>query len=399
MMSDAPRIQRLPGVRDVDERTHERLKETAERLTALFIEHGFGSIDTPVIEETELFVRKSGGELAGRLYTFTDPGGHRVSLRPEFTSSVIRYFAERRKSLTLPVRWQYSGPVFRYEPASTGGYRQFTQVGAEVIGAAGAEADAELVHLAWAGLKEVGVAGLQLRLGHLGVLNRLVEASGLSDRARRFVIGNVSAIKGGQTNNRSLIEQAEAVGLLRKSGDNGLEPASEESSPAAIREILQGALGEAATGSTGRRTPDQIVARLVRKAESSDERARLADALAVVERLAPIEGHPADALAQAKSIASDLYLQEESFDEMERLASALSERGVPDDDLVVDFGLARGIAYYSGVTFEIVARSSSGTTVLGGGGRYDGLVKALGGGDVPALGFAYGLDQVVEAAT
>ena len=115
-----------------DERT--RVNKTSEAVRVFLEELGYDLIDTPILEDAELFVRKSGGELTRQMFTFTDLGGHRITLRPEFTSSVIRHFIEKSEDISLPVRWQYSGPVFRYQPGNKVLYRQFNQVGSELIG-------------------------------------------------------------------------------------------------------------------------------------------------------------------------------------------------------------------------------------------------------------------------
>ena len=94
-------IRRLPGMRDEGYVALE-LRTTLQRtLQDLLRSHGYRGIDTPILEPTELFLRKSGGELASRMYTFTDPGGNRVSMRPEFTSSAIRYYLELSESASV----------------------------------------------------------------------------------------------------------------------------------------------------------------------------------------------------------------------------------------------------------------------------------------------------------
>ena len=82
-------------------------------LADLFARRGYEPVDTPLLEETELFIRKSGGDLSSRLYSFREPGGYDVSLRPEFTAQVLRLAAMSRLD-DLPARFQYAGPVFRY---------------------------------------------------------------------------------------------------------------------------------------------------------------------------------------------------------------------------------------------------------------------------------------------
>ena len=128
-------VQRLPGMRDAAGSEYGAIQAAAAAFETFAAARGYGMLDTPLLEQTELFVRKSGGELTTQLYSFVDPGGNRVSLRPEFTSSVIRHYAEQPHPLAQPVRWQYRGPVFRHD----GAFRQFTQAGAELIGSSGVE--------------------------------------------------------------------------------------------------------------------------------------------------------------------------------------------------------------------------------------------------------------------
>ena len=126
----------LMGMRDLFEEENRHKLRVQNELQAALSLCGYRTIDTPVLEPTDIFLRKSGGELASQMYSFVEPGGHQVSLRPEFTSQVIRLFLQQEGAHSLPVRWQYAGPVFRYTAGEVGHGRQFTQVGAELIGAA-----------------------------------------------------------------------------------------------------------------------------------------------------------------------------------------------------------------------------------------------------------------------
>lgn len=391
-------VHRLPGMRDLTERAYTRTARAMEALRGFLGAHGYSVLDTPLLEETELFIRKSGGELTSRLYTFTDPGGHKVSLRPEFTSSVIRYFIQERESISLPARWQYGGPVFRYEPGDNGSYRQFNQVGAELVGAAGTEADAEILYLAWMGLQQLGLRGFRLHLAHLGVVHSLLDSYGLSEAARHFVIGNIQAFKSGSTDVASLRRRAERLGLLRAGPELDSGDAVRTMDRAGAEELVQGVLREVMPGHVGRRTPEEIVARLLRKVREANDPERLEEALALVSELARVQGQPAEAIGAARGIAAARGARASAFDELDRLLEALAARGVDEAHLVMDFGLARGLSYYTGAIFELMLASPGGAVPLGGGGRYDSLVRALGNeDDVPALGFAYNLDQVVEA--
>ena len=392
------RIHRLPGMRDVTAHAYQRITQVSASLRDYLAESGYAPIDTPLLEETELFVRKSGGELTGRLYTFTDPGGHKVSLRPEFTSSVIRHFIQERESLTLPVRWQYSGPVFRYEHAENRGYRQLTQLGAELVGAAGSEADAETLSLTWSALERIGMRKHRLRVGHLGVLNEALRHYSLSESAKLFLIGNVQGLKSGSLDASALKERAEEMGLLREAPDLGPGAALSDLNDEAVQGFIQGVLKGSVPSPIGGRTSEQIVARLLRKVRDADDPIAFEDAVALIVQLVRLDGPPGRVLTAARSVASGRKPKVNSLDVLERMMEALLSSGVAESQVTLDLGLARGFAYYTGVIFELTHADLPSGVSLGGGGRYDGLVKALGGDEgVPALGFAYALERVVDA--
>ena len=385
-------------MRYVTGRAHELTGQATETLTAYLADSGYGVIDTPLLEDTELFVRKSGGELTSRLYTFTDPGGHRVSLRPEFTSSVIRHYIEERESLKIPVRWQYCGPVFRYEHGQNAGLNQFTQFGAELVGAEGVDADAEIMHLSWVGLERTGLRSHRLRIGHLGVLHRLLTAFGLTELAKLFIVTNVHALKSESMSVADLRDRAEQVGVLRASLGILERTSLGDISGQEAQEFVRGLLTESIPTPVGRRSTDQIVARLLRKSRDADDPGKFEDALSLVSQLARLDGHPEPVVARGREIASDHGAGADCFDELEALFDALSRRGLSTGWLTLDLGLARGFSYYTGVIFELTHSTPTQEVSLGGGGRYDGLVRALGGSEeVPALGFAYNLDQTVDA--
>ena len=388
------KIDRLPGMRDRAGDPFVRFAGLRDAVLAHLSEAGYEPIDTPLLEDAELFVRKSGGELASRLYTFVDPGGNQVGLRPEFTPSVIRSFIRERDRLTLPVRWRYAGPVFRYEPNGADSYRQYTQVGVEVVGGAGPEFDAEVIDLAWKGLAGLGLAA-ELRIGHLRVVQSLLGAFSLPEAAKMFVVGNLPALKDADTDVSAVMERAETLGLVQREGSEdgptGLEAASREDA----RSLVQAVLRDSLSGSVGRRTPEQIVARLLRKVESSNGAADLEGSLTLASDLARLEGPGRSVLSEARSIANRRGIPADTLDDLASLLDTLYGRGIPEDRIVVDLGLARGFAYYTGAVFELIDPGSS--LPLGGGGRYDGLVRTLGADeDVSALGFAYNLDRVLD---
>ena len=388
-------VRRVPGTRDIIDREYGLMRSAADRIGAFFGTRGYDMIDTPVLEETELFVRKSGGGLTGRLYSFVDAGGHRVSLRPEFTSSVIRCFIQRQATLPSPTRWQYAGPVFRYETEGGAGLRQFTQLGAELIGAAGVEADAEVVSLALSGLKAVGLENSRIRIGHVGVLRDLLSTNDLTETAAAFVVASAQLLKNGASSVASLMERAAEVGILRTDGPHLLDP--DGAGGERRVDLLERMISETLSGSHGRRTANEIAERLLRKMLDADDPGNLKNALELAAEVCGLEGGPELVLEKSGRLAQSRGLRTGALDELAALMAALEDAGVHRPNVTLDLGLARGISYYTGVTFDLLAIGPDGPVRVGGGGRYDGLVRALGGCDVPALGFAYTLDDVVEA--
>jgi histidyl-tRNA synthetase len=399
-------VPMLPGMQDFLPDASEGARAVYKTAVSFLAESGFRRVDTPVLEDSELFVRKGGGELTGLLYTFNDPGGNRVSLRPEFTSSVIRLFIEN-PGTGLPLRWFYGGPVFRYDRRG-GQCRQFTQVGAEIIGAEGVDVDASLIATTLLGLRRMGVNGAVARIGHIQAFSRIFNTFDLSDSSRRFVAGNLGRLKRCQTNSEQLSARAQEAGLVGVNGvgSNGDQP--EPDSGPGSQELLaelDRMLNTGAQGPVGRRTPGEILARLERKRTQPRDPGELDRALKVASKLVRLEGPPDETVKAAaallvKSGAVEAGASSDALAPLEELVQALRDSGVSNGELVVDMGLARGMAYYTGPIFDL---SVSGTPTqmsptLGGGGRYDGLVQTLGGPTTATLGFAYDMESVASAA-
>jgi histidyl-tRNA synthetase len=140
----------------------------------IFARAGYEPIQTPAFEDTDLFVRGVGRStdiVRKEMFTFEDKGGRSLTLRPEGTASVCRAYLEHgMHKLAQPVKLSYLGPFFRHERPQAGRYRQFHQLGIECIGTESPLADAEAIMLLSDLLAELGVPGVELRLGSLGSL-------------------------------------------------------------------------------------------------------------------------------------------------------------------------------------------------------------------------------------
>jgi histidyl-tRNA synthetase len=169
----ASSLQPVRGTRDLigeEFRAHHHVIDTARRVTSLY---GFEEWATPIFEDTRVFARSLGDTsdvVTKEMYSFTDRGGDSVTLRPENTAGVCRALVSNGLTQSgLPRKVFYAGPMFRYERPQKGRYRQFHQIGAEVLGAAEPLADAEVIAAGWDILVRLGIHdGVVLEINTLG---------------------------------------------------------------------------------------------------------------------------------------------------------------------------------------------------------------------------------------
>ena len=167
-----PALQPARGTQDLlpeTARRHRQVSETAREMAALY---GFAEISTPIFEFTEVFARPIGEHtdiVSKEMYTFTDRGGEEVTLRPENTAGVVRAVLSNGLTQSTPLKFFYSGPMFRYERPQKGRFRQFHQIGVELLGVATPQADIEVIALGQRILKALGIADrVVLELNTLG---------------------------------------------------------------------------------------------------------------------------------------------------------------------------------------------------------------------------------------
>lgn len=368
-----------------------------DSLTSLIGSYGYHFLETPLLEGTELFLRQSGGDLASRMYSFVDSGSNQVSLRPEFTSPIMRHYLENTGDFSLPARFQYAGPVFRYDVAHPEGSGQFTQVGAELIGVDGVVADAELLALAAEIPARAGVVDYRIKLADLDVFHSLLDVAQVSDRARSFILASVPQLKGGPAALSQLRERAYQLHLGDRSSENQeLSAAIAGLDDDQARKVIQGFLQW--NGSDfrrfGQRDADQVVDRFLRKLKGSDDVGQLEKGLELAASLACLRGEPLATVNAARQVVVAAGASAAAINRLAALVEILESCSETRGKVAVDFGLARGLAYYNGIVFEVWHPDWS--APLGGGGRYDGLARALGSErSVPALGFAYTLETLL----
>lgn len=384
-------IELVRGMRDMLPGDYAVQAAVAEKIEQVLASYGYVPIDVPLLERRELYLRKLGEELVGKIYEFSFHGRD-LALRPEWTASVLRSYVTRMQSEPLPLRLRYTGPVFRNERPQRHTFRQFTQIGVELIGGPSPRADAECLALACAGLDAVHVRNYRVRIGHIGLIRQLLSSLGLSERTQSFLAWSLERMrKQGVADIRAQLQATE--------GDHSpLDPEliaglNDQQAEA----LLLHAMREIGVNLRfGTRPPEEIVGRLVRKLRRQDPRPRIERALALLERLCLIQGAPAESLPQVEALLLEFELPNSAIAELRTILQLLEAHGIKQDDLELDFGLGRGLNYYTGMIFEIYDADD---LQLCGGGRYDELVTTLGGRQAtPAIGFAYGLERVVAAA-
>ena len=165
-------LQPARGTHDLigdDMRRHRHVADTARRIAATY---GFDEWITPIFEDTRVFSRTLGETsdvVMKEMYTFDDRGGESITLRPEGTAGVCRALVTNGLTQSLPQKAFYAGPMFRYERPQKGRYRQFHQIGVELIGPSEPLADAEAIACGWDILKALGVAAdTMLEINTLG---------------------------------------------------------------------------------------------------------------------------------------------------------------------------------------------------------------------------------------
>jgi histidyl-tRNA synthetase len=287
--------------------------------------YGFSEYDAPLLEPLDLYRAKSGDEIEAQLFSFTDKGGREVALRPEMTPTVCRLVGARANTLKRPIKWCSIGEFYRYERAQKGRERAFFQFNCDIFGEPGPEAEIELI-----GLLVQALAGFGL-----GSQDFYVR---LSDRT--LWLHYLASLGLDEAQSKSVLG---AVDKYEKIGDDAFKAYTE------------------AYGLLADSTKSKILAFLKIKSLSALE-----------EVLAPLGG---------EALAARLA-------DWRKLLGGLAAMGL-GEFVEVDFGVVRGLAYYTGFVFEAFDRKGE-LRAIAGGGRYDDLVEKLGGPALPAVGFAIG---------
>ena len=326
-------MQLLPGFRDFYPEDCARRNYIIATWREVARRYGFVEFDGPMLETVELYKKKSGGELVGQLFDFTDKGERHVTLRPEMTPTLARMIIARERDYKKPIKWFCAPQFFRYEKQQKGRLREFCQFNADIIGEASPAADAEMIGLVIDLLRGFGFTknDFIIRLS-----SRDVWLSFLLERSTENIRGHAH-----QCVNDA--QFARFLAILDK-----IERQDEQTTNTQLGEF---------------------------NATVSDLRAWISGT-----RNNLLNPNHDPSWFSGTTLAR-LH---------ELLHNYLAPLGLLDF-IDVDFTIVRGLAYYTGVVFEVFDRSKN-ERAIAGGGRYDKLLSLMSDGktDLPALGFGMG---------
>ncbi len=345
-------IQRPRGTRDFLPEETEKRGRAKRAMQDVLERWGYQEVATPTFEHLELFTIKSGASVEEEIYSFTDKGGRALALRPELTAPVMRMYVSELQNSPKPQRLWYFGNCFRYERPQRGRFREFWQMGCELIGGAKPDSEAEAIALADGMLRSVGVVG-DIHVGYLGLI--------------RSILGKIGAEHWSSV--MRMIDKKERSDLAAFLEDIG-------QSHIGLLELIdlkgQPALDKAAE--------------IVRELGAGFEVASYA---APAGGIVAAANSPAGRGSARQGRAVDAELRLEEFQETVDLLAAY---GV---DFTIDFEIVRGLEYYSGTVFEIYAQGLGAQRQICGGGTYE-LASLFGGKETSSTGFGLGFDRIME---
>ncbi len=170
-------IQRVRGTRDFQPDEMGRRRQLEDILRKISRDYGYREIQTPTLENAELFTIKSGPGVLEEMYSFEDKGGRKIALRPELTAPIIRFYISDLSNYPIPLKLYCISNCFRYEEPQSGRYREFYQYDVEIIGSDAPDADAELLLLANDLCRRLGLSDVRFRIGHVGIVRSMLDGT------------------------------------------------------------------------------------------------------------------------------------------------------------------------------------------------------------------------------
>jgi|TARA_B110000263_G_scaffold238870_1_gene240518 histidyl-tRNA synthetase len=352
---------------------------------------GYTQISPPIIEKTDLFSNKISSSLTSNIYYFTDPSGQEVSLRPDFTSSIIRMIFENNENLPLnEIRYSYSGEIYRYNNISNKNY--ISQNGVEFIGNDSLTSDIEITALAILFSKEIVGNELLVSVGHVGIISDVLNYFKLSDRESIFILQNLDLIS--KDNNLDfIINKAKDFGLYFKNDLINLQNKSFSNNE--YSRMLDFAFSNDSNFSQTREK-DSIIEGLANKYEKNTTVEIFSDCINLISKLINIDDNLEESVSKANKILSKIPVKN-NLSDFYKIVSSLKNYEIDLSKIKINFGLVREWGYYSGFVFNLYNKNLLEKNNFGGGGRYNSLGNSINNNDsFPATGFAIDNEKLTK---
>ena len=352
-MSSGTPLQAPKGTRDFypeDMRLQNHLFRVWRQACSDF---GFEEYEGPTFEHLELFTEKSGQEIVTQLYNFKDKGDRDIALRPEMTPTLARMVNQKGNSLKLPIRWFSVPRLFRYEKSQRGRLREFFQLNMDIIGCEGVSAEVDLLCAIIEMLKQFGLksSDFTVRVSSRRLLSEFLDRQSVAVEKKNSVYSALDK--------REKIGEEEFRRLLEKEGISG-------SSINAIEQFFQ----------------CRSLKDLALYFPEADQSKLGTSAM----EQAPISKDPTSSPMETGVPAPST--PKSGLKELETLFHFMDSLGY-SEFIELDLSVVRGLAYYTGIVFEVYDKAKT-LRALAGGGRYDNLLSSLGGLSLTGVGFGMG---------
>lgn len=379
-------------------RKFEALEAQAQRLMAVFTKAGYEAVAPAIIQPADVFLDVVGESLRARTYVFTDPDGNELCLRPDLTVPTCRLHLERHPEADVEARYCYNGPAFRYQPegATAAHPREFRQAGIEFFGnESREEAEAEVVSLIIRAVRAAGLKSFGLRIGDLGLFQALLNDIDMPDRWRarlRNQFWRPEAFR--QELVRLTRDPAEAIHDLPADLMARLDTADLAKS----EKVVAAYLDEHKLELIGARSLREITQGLLSAAADATSKPLSSAAADLIDAYVKVKAPARAAGARLEDLMSERGIRiEEALEAYQRRLQLLIDSGI--DPALIEFSaeFGRSLEYYTGFVFEIVVPELGTGSPIAGGGRYDGLLKAVGAPEpAPAVGSAIHTERLLS---
>jgi ATP phosphoribosyltransferase regulatory subunit len=379
-------------------RKFEALEAQAQKIMQVFIKAGHEAVSPAILQPAGVFLDVIGESLRARTYVFTDPDGDELCLRPDLTVPTCRLHIERNGDAPAKARYCYNGTAFRFQPVGAGSAhpREFRQTGIENIGFPERErTDTQTVATIIDAMRAAGLKNFKLRIGDLGLFRALIKAIDMPDRWRQMLTHLFWRPEAFRAELQRLSRPAEeSLKSIPPELRAAIVPADLSRSERAVVDYLSSNGIEA----MGTRSVTEVASNLMWRLADAKSDPLPPEIVSLIERYLAISG-PAKA---AGACFKDLLRERGSamtpvIDAYHRRLQLMTEMGVDvvHAEFSAEFG--RQLEYYTGFVFEIVAPELGRDSPLAGGGRYDDLMRIVGGKrDIPAVGGAIHTERLLS---